>query len=548
MEKMERCFKRISSMTKGMLFLTFMVLGSNLIQGQTVFLDNSDHPFFGGQVDRMDEVEEKAIFSIVSEPVFEGEGAMWVEWGITQSASWGGNSSLAHSHMDPMGVYDWSDYDSLVIHYYNEFPSSMPGATHFRFCLADVSDSDNGPNIDDFSEAEYWYSFHYVLDDDIGWKKIALPLADYRVDPGGNGFDRKGWWGIEGNDALDLDMIKGFQMEFVLSASEGDIAMGSILLDHMILTTVDNDTSVFLNFDEDPFWTEGQRDREDELEKKVVASYVSEPVYGDNEGSLLLEWGITHEHDWGGNSNLNCAVFDSSGVWDLTGYDSLAFMYYNEESSSIPGAAHVRFQLHDVSHSVNGAKTYDFNEAENWYSFHHILDNDAGWQRISIPLADFRVDPGGNGFDRKGWWGIEGNDALDLDMIKGFTFEFSISANQGDVAMGILILDDIVLIGEGPTGVEELSFLNPQEYSLMQNYPNPFNSSTIIKYKIAESNHVTLKIYDILGKEIKTLVNSYQNLGQHQVHWSAEGLPSGNYFYQIKSGGFSESKKIILQK
>jgi hypothetical protein len=86
------------------------------------------------------------------------------------------------------------------------------------------------------------------------------------------------------------------------------------------------------------------------------------------------------------------------------------------------------------------------------------------------------------------------------------------------------------------------------EYKLKQNYPNPFNPVTTIKYSIKYDGLVTLKIYDILGTEVKILVNENKEAGNYTVSFNASSLPSGVYFYKIKSGKFVDVKKMILLK
>jgi hypothetical protein len=86
----------------------------------------------------------------------------------------------------------------------------------------------------------------------------------------------------------------------------------------------------------------------------------------------------------------------------------------------------------------------------------------------------------------------------------------------------------------------------PEEFALLQNYPNPFNPSTKIKYQIPELSFVTIKVYDVLGKEITTLVNQEKPVGNYEMTWYAERLPSGVYFYQLKASSFVETKKMIL--
>ena len=87
-----------------------------------------------------------------------------------------------------------------------------------------------------------------------------------------------------------------------------------------------------------------------------------------------------------------------------------------------------------------------------------------------------------------------------------------------------------------------------KDYALMQNYPNPFNPSTTINYQLPKDGFVTLIIYDILGREVKTLVNEYKAQGRYEVNFNASNLASGVYIYRIKVNDFSTSKKLLLMK
>jgi len=88
----------------------------------------------------------------------------------------------------------------------------------------------------------------------------------------------------------------------------------------------------------------------------------------------------------------------------------------------------------------------------------------------------------------------------------------------------------------------------PEEYSLDQNYPNPFNPSTTITYSIPQNEFVTLKVYDILGKEITILVNETKSAGKYSVEFDASNLPSGTYIYKLNAGDYSISKKMSFVK
>ncbi len=139
-----------------------------------------------------------------------------------------------------------------------------------------------------------------------------------------------------------------------------------------------------------------------------------------------------------------------------------------------------------------------------------------------------------------------------------FDFGYSTDTLKGCVINGVVYGDTTI------TGIEEIKNEIPQRFVLYQNYPNPFNPTTTIKYALTPALslgervsagrvrglYVTLKVYDILGREVATLVNEKQSPGTYTVTFDAKstagGLPSGIYFYRLKAGNFSETKKMIL--
>ena len=88
----------------------------------------------------------------------------------------------------------------------------------------------------------------------------------------------------------------------------------------------------------------------------------------------------------------------------------------------------------------------------------------------------------------------------------------------------------------------------PDVYSLDQNYPNPFNPSTTIKFNLAKAGFASLKLYDVLGKEVAAFINGELETGPHQVNFDASNLPSGTYFYTLTSGSFTETRKMMFLK
>jgi len=105
----------------------------------------------------------------------------------------------------------------------------------------------------------------------------------------------------------------------------------------------------------------------------------------------------------------------------------------------------------------------------------------------------------------------------------------------------------IPLMVSGTTGVEDEHdpFL-PQRFVLQQNYPNPFNPSTTIAYQLPSRTHVTLRVFDVLGREVGTLVNDMQEPGYKSLRFNATGLASGVYFYRLQAGLFNVTKKFLL--
>jgi hypothetical protein len=87
-----------------------------------------------------------------------------------------------------------------------------------------------------------------------------------------------------------------------------------------------------------------------------------------------------------------------------------------------------------------------------------------------------------------------------------------------------------------------------RQYLLRQNYPNPFNPSTTIEYTIPENSRVSIKVYDILGKEVAALIDKQQNPGTYIVIWDAKSASSGIYFCRITAGSFTDTKRMVLNK
>jgi hypothetical protein len=168
----------------------------------------------------------------------------------------------------------------------------------------------------------------------------------------------------------------------------------------------------------------------------------------------------------------------------------------------------------------------------------------------------------------------------------GLSFLIDILPPLPPIAIPILFLEDYVWIAEGrwmvqgvipPTNIDlsiigidpfyipglitKLEYFYPsttsvvdeevivaQPITLEQNYPNPFNPSTSIQYELGIMQFVSIKVYDVLGNEIVTLVNEEKPAGTYEADWNASGLPSGVYVYSIRAGNFIQTKKMLLMK
>jgi len=179
---------------------------------------------------------------------------------------------------------------------------------------------------------------------------------------------------------------------------------------------------------------------------------------------------------------------------------------------------------------------------------------------FKIKLVDFGADGAWSGGDD-----VEHELEFGASNVSGFTSETWVSfdipltdftglTTTGHLAQLILVSDpkivyvDNIFFHKPSVSIDEYITQIPNNYRLDQNYPNPFNPTTIIGYHIPEANNVTIKLYNIQGKEVASLVNNYCNAGSYEFMLDASDLSSGTYFYVIKAGNFQDMKKLLLIK
>ncbi len=116
------------------------------------------------------------------------------------------------------------------------------------------------------------------------------------------------------------------------------------------------------------------------------------------------------------------------------------------------------------------------------------------------------------------------------------------------IAHNFFTFNENIVIEYSALGVSDEISVIPLSFTLEQNHPNPFNPTTIITYTLSAKTLITLKVFDVLGKEIATLVNKEIEAGRHEVQFDASQIPSGMYFYRLAAGNFIETKKMVLMK
>ncbi len=158
---------------------------------------------------------------------------------------------------------------------------------------------------------------------------------------------------------------------------------------------------------------------------------------------------------------------------------------------------------------------------------------------------------------------FQGQDTLMVDLtqfrnkevvLQMQTITHLLPSNQKPLQIDIKEFHHSILAGNLPltkVSQTESNMVIPNQFTLAQNYPNPFNPTTIIAFDLPENSSVSLEIYDITGRKIRTLVNQFMEAGHHQLSWDSkndlgEQVSSGVYVYQIKAGGFIANHKMML--
>ena len=248
-------------------------------------------------------------------------------------------------------------------------------------------------------------------------------------------------------------------------------------------------------------------------------------------------------------SAMTQAYYETTGLnWNPKRVNPTPWDLFTRIEIDVPGGAHVgniHFPPNGKSHYDYGNSTLVTSYAENWFRYPFLLNQSS---LVNIQTWIYQLgEPLAEGNEQLGylrWWynhlpRYEGVSDGVLNNWWHYTLDYEAAAALAKSTPIVGIFDQI------------RNF--PEEFNLEQNYPNPFNPETVISYQLSAFSFVTLKVYNILGREVATLVKEYKQPGTYSVDFNVEtrhasSLPSGVYFYQLIAGDFVKTKKMILLK
>lgn len=269
---------------------------------------------------------------------------------------------------------------------------------------------------------------------------------------------------------------------------------------------------------------------------------------------LLSVMGLNYErgvdqafHSFGHRveSAVTQAYLEAQGRnWDPKSTNPTPWDLFTRIEKDMPGLAHVG----NVHFPPNGDHDYDYGNqrvvtsyAENWFRYPLLFEQHS---QVSAATWYYAIgDPLAEGNDHLGYlrW-FYGHLPRYLGVTDGVLNNWWHYALDYEEAVALARITPVVGVSD------RVRDAPPRLYGLEQNFPNPFNPSTTITFTAHSRAFTTLRVYDVLGREVATLVNEPVDEGLHAAYWNAAGFPSGVYYYRLQTGNFSETKGMVLLK
>ncbi|MDO8549038.1 MAG: T9SS type A sorting domain-containing protein [Ignavibacteria bacterium] len=258
---------------------------------------------------------------------------------------------------------------------------------------------------------------------------------------------------------------------------------------------------------------------------------------------IILKYNLTN-NTVSSISNLHAGLFfdwdliDGSGAGDVTSYDSLNNLSYTNNTTSGPDTWITTAAITSGNFSFWAIKN---DGGDGGFQIYDGFTDSEKWETLSNGIGKPTAGPGDiSHVVGSGPFNINAGETIDVGFVIGAGL--NLTELQTIVANARLKYPSLVL----NAGDEEN--ILPRSYNLTQNFPNPFNPSTLIEYSLPEEGFVSLKVYNLLGEDVITLVNENKKAGVYTVKFDGTNLTSGVYFYRITSGDHTMTKKMILTK
>lgn len=241
----------------------------------------------------------------------------------------------------------------------------------------------------------------------------------------------------------------------------------------------------------------------------------------------------------GGNTNSFIAKTITSGK---------SWFYQNIPSSRYISGINFKDNLTGWAITDSGNILKTTNGGTNWYKSGTVAYGGRKIYYKNINNIDQLWIIGANGSIL--YSGNLGNSWQSVTFNSSHSYEDLTFSGNNQTGIHIVGNNGMIIYSENTGGVNinETSNFNPKFFTLYQNYPNPFNPSTVIKYSLKKSGYVSIKVFDLEGKEIQTLVSEHKKTGIYEVNFYSGNLSSGIYFYKLESNNFTDTKKMILVK
>ncbi len=294
-------------------------------------------------------------------------------------------------------------------------------------------------------------------------------------------------------------------------------------------STFANDERIIIqSFDNESDFTSSWASGESTIDWEVVDNT---PVL---EGQALqVTYSVMYDQSWGGQADLGWATDHIDGFYPIDPELHNAFsVWYNSIEASEDNLGRVTFNFYIASRDAGYTE-------ERWqYRVDDILNDESGeWKEIVIPFESLSL-----------WDGSDFGDGIFYpDRVWRIVISHQVS-QEDQPNEGVIIWDSFTAYHDADiaTTADPVSSETPRDINLNRNYPNPFNPGTNISYEIPYDMFVTLKIHNVMGQHVATLVNKRQSAGKHVVYYHDESLSSGVYFYRLQAGSFARTKQMLL--